>query len=372
LRVLVAIPARLDSIAANAVNTFKMADGFARIGHETFLVCSVPNDARFTVDDLRARMSLSPDLSIVPTPVVGPDLRMLRDQMFARQVDRAAAHLAPAFTYSRAFKAPVELAAKGIPGVAEVHKISRRARFRRLAKTATESSALRALVTIAPDLNAYLMKLGVPAAKILMLQTGVDLGLFRRPASLPWQPPKSPPEVVYAGHLFDYKGIPDILDAARLMPEVRFTLVGGLPADIERHARTVASRKLDNVRLAGPRPHAELPALLWNADVLLLPPSAHHVSATVTSPVKLGEYLASGTPIVATTIPALQRLLSDREASMVAPDNGEALAAGIRRVLGDSAYAKGLSLAAMERAAGIGYTTRARAILDHAFPEGAP
>jgi glycosyltransferase involved in cell wall biosynthesis len=96
------------------------------------------------------------------------------------------------------------------------------------------------------------------------------------------------------------------------------------------------------------------------------------VSATTTSPVKLGEYLASGTPIVATAIPALQRLLSDSEACLVTPDSGEALAAGIRRVLGDPAYAQGLSTAAMQRAAGIGYVGRARAILDRAFAGGVP
>lgn len=368
MRILVAIPARTDSIAANAVNTFKMADGFSRIGHETFLVCSSPYDARFTVDDLRARMSLSPDLQIVPTPIVGPDLRLIRDRMFARQVDRQGQRLAPAFTYSRAFAAPVNLARGGIPGVAELHKISRRRRFLRLARTATETEALRALVTIAPDMNVYLESLGVPPHKILMLQTGVDLALFGRPSSKPWRMPKSPPEVVYSGHLFDYKGIPTILDAARLMPEARFTLIGGLPADIDRHARTISSRKLKNVRLLGPKPHAELPAMLWDADVLLLPPSAHHVSATTTSPVKLGEYLAAGTPMVATAIPALKRLLSDREACLVAPDSGEALAAGISRVLADPVYAQRLSVAAMQRATSIGYTGRAQAILDHAFP----
>jgi len=250
--------------------------------------------------------------------------------------------------------------------VAETHLISRDRRTRALAKAARRLQNLRAIVTIAPTIAAHLTELGAPATKVLTLPSGVDLALFARPGGRPLR--RSPsPQVVYSGHLYDYKGIPTILQAAALLPEIRFTLVGGLPKDLERARETVRKRSLSNVQLIGMKPYAEVPAILWDADVLLLPPSSRHRSAAFTSPVKLGEYLASGSPVVATRIPALEHIVTDREVCFVPPDDAPALAAGIRRVLSDSPYAERLSTAAMALAAELSYAGRAQTILDHAL-----
>jgi glycosyltransferase involved in cell wall biosynthesis len=95
-------------------------------------------------------------------------------------------------------------------------------------------------------------------------------------------------------------------------------------------------RGLANVVVHGSVPHRDVPAFLWHADVLLLPPSAKHPSAAWTSPVKLGEYLASGTPIVASDIPALRLWIDVSTCRWFKADDGGDLARAIEATLAQS------------------------------------
>lgn len=110
--------------------------------------------------------------------------------------------------------------------------------------------------------------------------------------------------------------------------------------------------------------HSAVPPFLWQADTLLLPPPHHHPSAAWTSPLKLGKYLASGTSVVATDIPALRAWVTDKEVEFVLADNGNALAEGIRHVLSDKTRNKQLQRAGIRKAKELSYERRAQAILD--------
>jgi glycosyltransferase involved in cell wall biosynthesis len=62
---------------------------------------------------------------------------------------------------------------------------------------------------------------------------------------------------------------------------------------------------LPNLYRLGPRPYAELPALLKGIDVALLPSRQNEYTASM-FPMKFFEYLAAGRPVVATALPALE------------------------------------------------------------------
>ena len=126
---------------------------------------------------------------------------------------------------------------------------------------------------------------------------------------------------------------------------------------------------MTNVTFHGLRKYCEVPAYLWHADLLLLPPSGGHPSAAWTSPVKLGEYLASGTPVISTDIPALRTWLTEKETEFVAADDGAAMAAAIRRLLRDKGRYDELSANGVTLAHSLSYETRAATICESA---GAP
>jgi glycosyltransferase involved in cell wall biosynthesis len=186
----------------------------------------------------------------------------------------------------------------------------------------------------------------VPAAKIRVWPDAVDLERFERlpePGAARAAPglPREGPLALYCGHFYDAKGVPTLVDAARLLPKVSVALVGGWPADIARLRER--ARGCETVRFAGFVSNALVPAHLAAADVLVLPNSARTSQARITSPLKLFEYMAARRPIVATRIPALAGLLRHGEnAWLVSPDCPESLAAGIERVLADGALARRL------------------------------
>jgi glycosyltransferase involved in cell wall biosynthesis len=205
----------------------------------------------------------------------------------------------------------------------------------------------------------------VSADKLIVLPDAVDVIQFGRPEELPSSPYQKPgPHVAYIGHLYDYKGIPTVLAAAALLPDIQFHLVGGLPEDIDRQEARIEEMGLQNVILHGLKPQVEVPPYLWHADVLLLPPSQYHPSAQWTSPLKLGEYLASGTPVVATDILALRDWVTEDEVEFVAPDDAEALAGGIQHLLADGTRRQSLRTAGFRKAEELSYERRAEAILE--------
>lgn len=369
MKILVASAFPADSRFAHAINTLKMADGFARLGHEVTVVCRRPVGVRVAPRDLEADFGLTQRLRVVQVRARLCGLRLNEHGHFALQVARLARRLGVDFAYSRNYLVPVLLSRMGIPVMAEshAHPGNNSRPLLKMVKALAQQDAFRGLVTIAPILQENFVHLGVPQDKILMLPDAVDLELFQRPSGFV-RTSYQRPRVVYAGHLYDYKGIPAILDAAARMPHCDFVLIGGKPEDQERQRQAIRARGLRNVALTGWLAHADVPARLWDADVLLLPPSAHHPSARWTSPVKLGEYLASGTPVVASRIPALAYWLSDASVCFTHPDDGADLAAGVRRVLEDAAYAADLSQRAAEFAQRLSYQQRCSQIIEHAGP----
>ncbi|MBQ7171975.1 MAG: glycosyltransferase [Clostridia bacterium] len=98
-------------------------------------------------------------------------------------------------------------------------------------------------------------------------------------------------------HWFDFKTI-EVL--SRRFPEERIVLIGAV----------TEGRKfleaLPNVELPGEKPYAELPDLLADFDVCLIPFDASTDLIKATNPVKFYEYLSAGKKVVATEIPELQ------------------------------------------------------------------
>jgi len=137
---------------------------------------------------------------------------------------------------------------------------------------------------------------------------------------------------VYTGHLYAWKGVDTLAEAARLMPEVMVYIVGGTEERVEKFRAKY--RDVSNVRIIGHRPHAEIGLWQRAADVLVLPNTANEeISARYTSPMKLFEYMASGTPIVASKLPSIEEITEDKRAVLVEPDSPQALAEGIHDVL---------------------------------------
>jgi glycosyltransferase involved in cell wall biosynthesis len=370
MRVIVASDFEPGSSRAHAINVIKTAGGFRRLGHEVTVLCRSPRPG---VDpNSHGTPYGEHDLFWITAPYV-PDRDRFRDpegvaRAFGDWVAEQAEAIRPDMVYARHFEVALACAAIGLPTALETHAYvgdSKPILDRCFTATADRDRPIHALVTISHRLAQHYIQRGADPARVRVVPDGVDLELFSRPDDIGQSPyPADRPIVTYAGHLYDHKGIPTIIDAAARMSEAGFHLVGGLPDDIARTEKRVAG--LANVHVHGPRPHNEIPAWLWHADVLLLPPSAGEPSAAWTSPVKLGEYLASQTPIVASKIPGLLDWVDEPAVTWFAPDDPADLARAVRTALSDSDNGDRLARA-RELAGRFSYPNRARAILGAVF-----
>lgn len=228
------------------------------------------------------------------------------------------------------------------------------------------------VVVITEKLKTY-----IPSAlsrnRIIVAHDGVDLGLFenlpaRKVARDNLGLPLDRAIVAYTGHLYPWKGVYTLADAARLAPDILFVVVGGTTRDGKRFRDRVQASGVRNLRMVGHVPPTEVPFYLSAADVLVLPNSAREViSREYTSPLKLFEYMASGTPVVASDLPSLREVLQDGEnALLVEPDNPEALVGGLRRILQENDLGSRLAAQARQDVAAYTWEQRAAKILEAA------
>lgn len=172
------------------------------------------------------------------------------------------------------------------------------------------SPLFQVAITVADSVKDNMIAMGMPSEKIVKLPLSFNSSfLIRYPeAASQWREKLLTNErtklVVYSGGLYGFKGVDLLLDVAQQLPQIQFAFAGGKAEQLEHYRSLVTAKQLDNVIFLGYIQHEQLPSLLQAADILAHP----HLSgaaSTFTSPLKFFEYLASGMPIVATTIPPL-------------------------------------------------------------------
>jgi GT2 family glycosyltransferase/glycosyltransferase involved in cell wall biosynthesis len=125
------------------------------------------------------------------------------------------------------------------------------------------------------------------------------------------------PVIGYYGALASWVDVPLLEKIVKTHPEATIVLAGGhFDVDLSPLSR------VSNVRLLGQRPYAEMPQLLWNFDVCVIPFLVNDITEA-TNPVKFYEYLYGGKPVVA---PALTELLPYASLAYLARGHEEFLA----------------------------------------------
>ena len=293
----------------------------------------------------------------------------LQEQTFARgAASRVLAGHADARVLSREVEVAVRLLRAGREDVfLEVHRVpGGKLRRRWLAEAAR---GVRGILAISGGVREDLLALGLPEAKVKVEHDGHDPARFAmRPARAEARAAlglaEGAPVAVYTGGLLAWKGVDVLVEAARTLPDVYFVVAGGMDGDVKRLRARAGG--LANVRFDGFQPPARVPLYLAAADLGVVPNrSKPAISARHTSPLKVFEAMAASLPIVASDLPSLRELLEDgRDALLVAPDDPQALAAGIARLAGDAPLRERLGRNLGARAAAHTWDARAERILD--------
>ncbi len=292
----------------------------------------------------------------------------LQELTFARNAaKRVLTEHRGAFVFSREIETGLHLVRRKLANVfLELHRVPGGTTRRRWLLEAARGA--RGIVAISGGVREDLIALGVEAAKVTVEHDALDPQRFRdRPTrggarrELGFDPERE--LVVYTGGLLEWKGADLLVDVARSMPETQFVIAGGMEKDVERVK--VRADGIANLRVDGFQAPARVPLYLAAADLAVVPNRSQPlISSKYTSPLKVFEAMAMGVPLVASDLPSLREILEhERDALLVPPDDANALAAGVRRMLDDEPLRERIRERLLERAVDNTWDARAKRIL---------
>jgi teichuronic acid biosynthesis glycosyltransferase TuaC len=224
----------------------------------------------------------------------------------------------------RRFGLPVVMTARGT----DVNLIPRYRVPRRLIQGAIRDAS--ALIAVSAALKQVLVDLGAPDEKVTVLRNGVETGLFHPPAdraAVRTGLGLKGPTLISVGGLIERKGHHRTIEAMRQLPGFELLIAGEGP-ERARLLGLIGSFGLgERVRLLGPWPHKDLPALYGAADASVLA-SSREGWANV-----LLESMACGTPVVAANIWGNPEVVRAPAAGVIyEPNTPDGIAAAVRQI----------------------------------------
>jgi teichuronic acid biosynthesis glycosyltransferase TuaC len=282
-----------------------------------------------------------------------PKLRKIRQRFLFDVIDAeffwpdgvAAMHLA------QALDVPFSIKARG----SDIHYWGFRSGTGRQILAA--GRAADGLLAVSAGLKNVMVSRGLPADKIKVHYTGVDLERFRpvdraqAKAALGVEGPL----IVSVGALIPGKGHTLTLKTLAKLEGATLLVVGEGP---QRKCLTQTAAKLklgERVRFLGNRPHEELPGLLGAADVMVLPSTSEGLANVWV------EALACGTPIVIGDVGGAREVVDRPEAGRIVHFHPADFAAAVRDILANPPDPAAVHAAA-ER---FSWQTNAETLFDH-------
>jgi glycosyltransferase involved in cell wall biosynthesis len=209
------------------------------------------------------------------------------------------------------------------------------------------------VLAASPPLAAHALQRGASRVELFPGAAAIE----RHPR--PWRRRRSRPVAVITGRVRPWHGIETVAAAWRL-------LGNAAPALVVVGDSGEASALLEQVGavLLGSIPHRQLPAVLAEADIGLVPYGRD--ASDHPSPLKLFEYMAAGLAVVAADLPAVRELASDDQILIVPRGDPEALAAAVAGLVVDEPRRERMGAAARALVAGAHtWRHRARRVIEH-------
>ena len=189
-------------------------------------------------------------------------------------------------------------------------------------------------------LKKYFEEITDSKIPVVIVNMIVDPARFE---SVPENPPNAKTLITYCGTLEgDKDGVPILIESfakiADEFPYVMLQLIGSL--DNERTKQKIKAKVSelnigDKVIFTGSVKREEMPEFLKHSDILALARPANK-QAEGGFPTKLGEYLATGNPVVVTNVGEIGIFLKDKINAFVAePDSAEKFSEKLREALLD-------------------------------------
>ena len=203
-----------------------------------------------------------------------------------------------------------------------------------------EMERARAVVTVS-EYNRRYLRAQVSAAangKVHCIYNGLDLSEFE--FRWPRADDPGPPVVLCVARLVEKKGLADLVEAASILKRhgrpFRARIVGEGPLRQALERRVAQLGLQEPVTFAGAEPHEKVRLAYRRAAVFVLPCVVAADGDRDGIPTVLLEAMASGLPVVSTSVSGIPEVIeSERDGLLVPPNDPNALARAMDRLLVD-------------------------------------
>ncbi|MDP2650176.1 MAG: glycosyltransferase family 4 protein [bacterium] len=349
---------RMPSERAHGIQVAHMCAAFAREGFSVTLL--VPDRATIADDPYAyyrvARTFAIEKISVPDTVRFGLLGFLLEAIIFAYRAVRHVRKEQQTLVYTRE-ELPMLFLPANIPTFYEAHQMRRSFFFRRLIQRA------QGVIAISQGLaDAFVARVGISRERMLVAHDGYDAVQFsthisQSEARTRLRLPHNGRIAMYIGGFEPWKGAHILCQAVPtlVLHNITVALIGGREEEI-----AVFKKRYPAALFLGPRPYRDLPLLQQSADVLVIPNSTRaRISREFTSPLKLFAHMASGVPIVASDVPSLREVVSEKEVFLYAPDDSASLARTALAVFANGTEAAARARRALERARDFTWEKRA-------------
>lgn len=359
---------KLPSQNPNAVHAMKMAQAFAKSGHNVTLFAR--SVGSITAQDLYQSYDTQPCFDIRLTSPVLP---------FALSALQAMKHQAPDLIYGHDIMALSMAARTDVPIVLEAHSFPGSSVAKIALAKLLQRGNLKAIITVCDILKQEFLTT-FPTLKpeqIFVAHDGADLVDYIAQQTKDLETLKGRLEafnIGYAGSLHPGKGMALITRMAKIRPYYDFHILGGTQKQVQR---LQTENRQKNIHFYGHRDHAEVPSYLKAFDICIAPyqhraliKTGRNTSRWI-SPMKLFEYMAAEKPILCSNLPIIREILDHEHNALLLPASDEhKWVKAIDKVKSNPAYGASLGRNAYDSLKEkYTWDKRASAIIDFALRE---
>lgn len=199
------------------------------------------------------------------------------------------------------------------------------------------------VVVVSDYLKDKALKCGVDKNRIHYIQNGVNLDAIpeikQNDAKKRLGMSCDEHVVVSVGNVYMGKTFSVMLEAivlvAKEMPKVKLYIVGNPYRKESNYDDKLLKRAKDNIVFVGPKSYKEALMFMAAADVLVLP-MENSLNEIARSPIRLGDYILSGRPIVSNAVGEVKKVLDRYQCGLTCdPSDIEGFAQIISRLLRD-------------------------------------
>ena len=171
--------------------------------------------------------------------------------------------------------------------------------------------------------------------------------------------------IMYVGNMYAGRGVNNFVLASKNIPDHDFIIIGGNKSEADY---LIKKFKLSNKNLSfiPHQAHSELSQYYAKSDILILPDTAKNVWRKLyVSPNKLFEYMAACKPIIASDLPSVKEIVTDKQSALLfTPDDPEDLTDKINILVNNEQLSNLLSHSAFNLVDNYTWETKAKNMLD--------